>query len=71
MQECSKQKYLGDMVDTSGKTRSTIKERKGRGYCFFAEILAILIDIPLGKYKMEIGVKIKRSHVTEQPTFQQ
>ena len=59
------------MVDTSGKIRSTIKERKGRGYWFDAEILAIVNDIPLGKYKMEIGVKIERSHVTEQPTFQQ
>ena len=70
MQESSKQKYLGDIVDTSGKIRSTIEERKRKGYGIVAEILAIVNDIPLGKYKMEIGLKVEKSHVTEQPTFQ-
>ena len=61
MQESSQQKYLGDVVDTSGKIRSTIEERKRKGYGIVAEILAIVNDIPLGKYKMEIGLKLRKA----------
>ena len=52
---------MGDIVDTSGKIRSTIEERKRKGYGIVAEILAIVNDIPLGKYKMEIGLKLRKA----------
>ena len=48
MEESSKQKYLGDIVDNSGKIRSTIEDIKRKGYGIVTEILAIVNDIPLG-----------------------
>ena len=44
-----------------GKIRSTIEERKNRGYGIVSEILAIIEEIPLGKYRMEIGLKLRQA----------
>ena len=66
MNDSLKQKYLGDIVDSSGKIRNTIEDRKNRGYGMIAEILAIIKDIPLGQYKLEIGLKLtNKSNVTK------
>ena len=35
-------KYLGDIVDKSGKIRATIEDRQKKGHGLVAEILAIL-----------------------------
>ena len=59
MTESVKEKYLGDIVDQSGKVRSTIEERRSKGYGIVSEILAIVNDIPLGQYKMEIGLMLR------------
>ena len=61
MTESVKEKYLGDIVDQSGKVRSTIEERKSKGYGIVSEILAIVNDIPLGQYKMEIGLMLRQA----------
>ena len=46
-------KYLGDL--TSNRTfRNTIEERENKGFGIVNEIIAILDDIPLRNYKMEI-----------------
>ena len=61
MKDTSKQKYLGDIIDISGKNRSNIEDRKNKGYGVVAEILAIIKDIPLGQYKIEIGLKLRQA----------
>ena len=61
MNNSKQEKYLGDIVDRSGKIRATIEERKSKGYAIVAEILAILDEIPLGQYKMEIGLKLRQA----------
>ena len=61
MSDSIKEKYLGDYITKSGKNDSTIEDRKGKGYGIVAEILAILDDIPLGKYKMEIGLMLRQA----------
>ena len=61
MKDSAKQKYLGDIIDTTGKNRSTIEDRKIKGYGMVAEILAIIKDIPLGQYKIEIGLKLRQA----------
>ena len=38
-----------------------MKERRNKAVAIVAEILAILEDIPLGKYKMEIGLKLRQA----------
>ena len=61
MDDSNKEKYLGDFIDNTGKIRSTIEERKNRGYGIVSEILAIIEEIPLGKYRMEIGLKLRQA----------
>lgn len=48
-------------MDQSGKVRSTIEERRSKGYGIVSEILAIVNDIPLGQYKMEIGLMLRQA----------
>ena len=61
MHDSQKEKYLGDIVDKSGKIRNTIEDRRNKGYGTVAEILAIINEIPLGQYKMEIGLKLREA----------
>ena len=48
-------------MDKSGKIRNTIEDRRNKGYGTVAEILAIINEIPLGQYKMEIGLKLREA----------
>ena len=52
MSDSTREKYLGDVVDKSGKIRATVEDRQKKGFAIVAEILAILEEIPLGKHKM-------------------
>ena len=44
-----------------GLSNKQLKTAKNRGFAIVAEILAILQEIPLGKYKMEIGLKLRQA----------
>ena len=48
-------------MEKSGKIRATIEDRQKKGYGIVAEILAILNEIPLGQYKMEIGLQLRQA----------
>ena len=61
MSDSNREKYLGDIVDRSGKICATVEERQKKGYAAVAEILAILEEIPLGKHKMEIGLQLRQA----------
>ena len=61
MEDSDREKYLGDMVDKTGKTRATVENRKAKGYALVAEIMAILDEIPLGSHKMEIGLHLRQA----------
>ena len=61
MTDSVREKYLGDMVDQTGKIRSTVEDRRCKGYGIVAEILAIINEIPLGQYRMEIGLKLRQA----------
>ena len=61
MKNSKKEKYLGDFVSSNGKIRVTIEERKSKALAMVSDITAILDDIPLGKYKMEIGLKLRQA----------
>ena len=54
-------KFLGDLVNTSGTIRKTVEERRNKGYGIVTEIIAILDEIPLGRYKLEIGLKLRQA----------
>ena len=61
MKNSEKEKYLGDQLSSSAKIKETIDERVAKGYGVVSEILAILDEIPLGKYKLEIGLKLRQA----------
>ena len=61
MTNSDREKYLGDILDKTGKIRATIEDRQKKGYGLVSEILAILNEIPLGQYKMEIGLHLRQA----------
>ena len=61
MKASTGQKYLGDIISNNGSIRNTIEERKSKGFGIVNEIIAILCDIPLGRFKMEIGLRLRQA----------
>ena len=56
MKNSKKEKYLGDFIDESGKIKATIEDRVSKGWGIISEIKAILNEVPLGKFNVEIGL---------------
>ena len=61
MKDSDKEKYLGDTIDKSGKIKATIEDRKQRGQGAISEIVAILEEIPFGKYRTEVAMKLREA----------
>ena len=61
MNDSESEKCLGDIVDKSGKIKATISEKVAKGYGIISEIQAILKEVPLGKYKLETGLKLSQA----------
>ena len=61
MENSLEEKYLGDLVNSTGTIRKTVEERKNKGYGIVSEIVDILDEIPLGRYKHEIGLKLRQA----------
>ena len=69
MHDSQREKYLGDIVDRSGKIRKTIEDRKNKGYGIVAENIAIMNEIPLGQFRMEIGLKLREAMLINSMLF--
>ena len=54
-------KYLGDSVHESGKVKLNMMERRNKANAAFAEIRAMLEDVPLGIYRTEIGLNLRQA----------
>ena len=61
MKDSKQEKYLGEIVHCNGKVKQTLEDRKARAIAIVAEIKAILEDIPLGIYKLDIGLKLRQA----------
>ena len=61
MKESSQEKYLGDLINNTGKVKKTVEERVAKGYGIISEILAMLDEIPLGAYRLEMGLKLREA----------
>ena len=61
MKDSTQEKYLGDIVNTTGNVKETVADRIAKGYGIVSEIRAILSEIPLGRYKLEIGLKLRQA----------
>ena len=61
MQKSHKEKYLGDFLTSSGDNKATLTERIAKGYAVVSEIKSILTEIPLGRYKIDVGLKLRQA----------
>ena len=61
MKESEKEKYLGDVVYSNGKIQPTIESRKKRDIGIISEIMSIIKEIPFGKYRTEVALKLRES----------
>ena len=55
------EKYLGDLITTSGKMKDNITARKEKGFGIVSEILSILSEVPLGKFKKQIALILRQA----------
>ena len=55
------EKYLGDLISENGKIKENIAARRAKGYGLSDGILAILAEIPLGRYKIEMGLTLRQA----------
>ena len=69
MEDSEHEKYLGDIIDKNGKIQATIDNRKKRGQGAIAEIMAILNEIPFGKYRFEVAMKLRESMLLNRMLF--
>ena len=61
MGQSNQEKYLGDMVNQSGKIKHNIEARKAKGFGIVANILAIINEVPLGHWKVDAGLKLRQA----------
>ena len=64
MKDANSDKYLGDIIHTNGTIQATIENRKKKGGKIIAEILSIFNEIPLGKHKTEVAIKLPEALLT-------
>ena len=60
MKTVKSQKYLGDIISSSGTIRESVEERRSKGWGKVAEIAGILSEMPHTR-KIEIGLKMREA----------
>ena len=61
MQQVDSTKYLGDIIHKNSKVTTNMAERHVKAVASFSVIRAILEDIPLGIYRVEIGLELRQA----------
>ena len=61
MNNSDREKYLGEYIDKSGKLKATIEDRVRQGWGILSGIRAIINEVPLGRYKVEIGLQLRQA----------
>ena len=61
MNDADSEKYLGDVLSKNGTVHQTIERRKAKGDGIVAEILSIINEIPLGRHRMEVALKLREA----------
>ena len=57
-------KYLGNILTSDGAVRETIEDRRNKGWGKVAQILGILGEVPLGQYRIEVGLLLRKAILT-------
>ena len=61
MNVSNKEKYLGDILTNDGKIQATVDDRLAKGQGLIKQILTILSEIPLGKFKVQMGLHLRQA----------
>ena len=61
MESSDTEKYLGDILTNDSKIQKTIEDRKAKGVGLSSQILAILSEVPLGKFKIQMGLHLRQA----------
>ena len=61
MKNSDSETYLGDIISNTGKVRPNIQSRREKGFGLASEILSILSEIPLGKFRVEIALILRQA----------
>ena len=61
MEDSSQEKYLGDILVDDGKILKTVEDRCAKGFGLVSQIMAILSEVPLGKYKIQMGLHLRQA----------
>ncbi len=61
MEDTAEQKYLGDILTSTGSNKSNIASRRGKGLGVVKQILPILDEVTFGQHKFEIAVMLRNS----------
>ena len=59
--ESESEKYLGVLITSTGKIKPNINSRREKGFGIASEILSILEEVPLGKFKVQIGLILRQA----------
>ena len=59
MKKVESEKYVGDLVSSSGQYQPNIAEKRSKGFGVTTEILSILREVPLGRFRVEIGLRLR------------
>ena len=54
-------KYVGDILSSNGSNSEKIKERCDKGFGIINDIISILEELPLGKYHIPTGLKLREA----------
>ena len=60
----SSSKYLGNILTSDGAVHKTIEDRRNKGLGKVAQILGILGEVPLGQYRIEVGLLLRKAILT-------
>ena len=52
-------KYLGDIANSTASIQETIEKLKSKGQGIITEIMAIINEIPLGKHRIVVSLKLR------------
>ena len=64
MHDVRSSKYLGNVLKSAGGVRETISDRRNKGWGKVAQILGILGEVPLGQYRIEVGLLLRKAILT-------
>ena len=59
--QSAQEKYLGYILVDDGKILKTVEDRCAKGFGLVSQIMAILSEVPLGKYKIQMGLHLRQA----------